>query len=151
MNAARLFYSFLYMVIMFSCETPGKDTIYLIPQGFTGRATIYYDLSEGKPEGTEDNFCVLSINSDGCLLSRSKPNYGTFRQKFYYIDSSGKRTPIPLSVGPTSDSAAAIFHGITGEVVSKGNKIHFYSFIVCTGADYPGWINSDINKECLPK
>ncbi|HEU4719370.1 MAG TPA: hypothetical protein VFU15_16110 [Bacteroidia bacterium] len=141
----------LLLVSVSACDKKGKDTIYLVPEGFHGRAVIFFDVENGDPEAAENGSVVLRLKENGCLLTRSQPNFGIFKQTFYFCDSLGKRTCIPEDVEFTSDTLPSIYGEVTSSVDHNGKKVCIFSFLVCTKKEYPELNRTDIDTSCLDK
>lgn len=79
-----------------SCsQNPDLET-YLIPQGFKGRVNIVFNREDGVPPKYENGRRVYQIPANGILLTQFKDEYGFVDRLYYYVDSNGKRTPLPV-------------------------------------------------------
>lgn len=96
------------------------NDIYLIPEGYEGDVFVFYNVDGASPIETEDGFEVHTINEDGYFVT-STPNmeYGRVTDRYYYVDESGKRTPI--------DQECVSGFG-TGGTESDGYSINFTGF-----------------------
>lgn len=86
----------LTFVLLAGClKKEETNAIYLIPEGQTGYALAVYNV-KGAPSLTYENgFSVHTVNVDG-YFATSEPdmNYGTVTDQYYWVDTSGNRTPI---------------------------------------------------------
>lgn len=103
------------VVLTLLLYSPEKEVFthdrYLIPEGYRGAVTVFYNV-EGFPEvKKEGKYDVLPIGQDGVFLTRTNdPDYGTVVDEYYYIKDDGRRTKI---------SDACISSMVTGSY-SKG-------------------------------
>lgn len=79
----------------FSCGNPEPED-YLIPKGFIGRATVIFNQKQGDPPKYENGRRVYKIPPNGICLTQCTPEYGIINHRFFYIDSSGARTQLPI-------------------------------------------------------
>ena len=85
----------LSMVSMLSCSNPEPED-YLLPEGFKGRATVIFNQKEGASPKYENGKRVYEIPANGILLTQFKDEYGIVNHHYYYVDSNGKRTALPI-------------------------------------------------------
>jgi len=84
---------FLVTYLLFNISSPSKD-IFLIPKGFTGQVTIYYDRPNGQKEEHEGNWRIYKIPQNGILETKFRLKGNSIDlsgAKYYYVDSTGKR------------------------------------------------------------
>jgi hypothetical protein len=79
-----------------SCSQKPEPETYLIPQGFTGRVNILFNREDGVPRKYEDGRRVYQIPANGILLTQFRDEYGFVDRRYYYFDSSGKRTQLHI-------------------------------------------------------
>ncbi len=153
--AALVLIVLIVLFIAAKCQRDGEPSIYLIPEGFTGRTTIFLGHSEGMPKEYEGKHRVFRIDENGCCVSQFEPQYGKWSvNDFYLVDKNGKRElldPYPNFKTYEEDTTGLkrIFHKSGGDLKPERPDIHFYSFIVCTAPEYNDWVDSDIDYSCL--
>ncbi len=144
----------IVLIILFiatKCQRDGEPSIYLIPENFTGRVTIFLGHPKGMPKEYEGEYRVFRIDENGCCVSQFEPQYGRWAKYIYYlVDEDGNRTLIPETSGfktyeEDTTGLKRIFYGYSGNT----ENIHLYSFIVCTAPEYYDWVDSDIDYRCL--
>ncbi|MEQ8976192.1 MAG: hypothetical protein RIE73_38140 [Coleofasciculus sp. C1-SOL-03] len=97
---------FLILLLTMGCEVQkaepdiqtAKPEIHLIPEGFVGHVSLYFDTPDGAPKKWEGNARLYTIPSNGQFRTRFSPNLGIRppnSMQFYYVDSQGNRTLIP--------------------------------------------------------
>jgi hypothetical protein len=89
----------LILLLTMGCDIQtAKPEIHLIPQGFVGHVTLYFDAPNGLPEKWEGNTRLYEIPINGQLYTRFSPNIGirpANSTQFFYVSSKGGRTLIP--------------------------------------------------------
>lgn len=129
--------------------------IYLIPEQFNGRVTIFLGHPKGAPMEHEGEYRIFRINEKGCCISQFEAQYDEWtKDQFYLVDQQGKRKAIPEITGfktyeEDTTGIKRIFQGSTGDLGPEKPNIHYISFIVCTAPEYKNWVNTDIDKTCL--
>lgn len=71
------------------------ESIRLIPKGFQGAVAIIYKVKSGKISPEENGVIIYEIPSNGILKVQREVFYGNQEHDFYYVDSLGKREPLP--------------------------------------------------------
>jgi hypothetical protein len=95
----QLFISIIPLIILYALfhhYSASKD-IFLIPEGFRGEVIIYYDRKDGQKEQFEGNWRLYNVPENGILKTMFKikgHKINLTGSKYYFIDSSGKRTEI---------------------------------------------------------
>lgn len=89
------------LVISFLMSTTGchnhpEPETYLIPKGFTGRATVVFNQKNGVPKKYENGRRVYEIPVNGICLTQFNDEYGIVNHQYYYVDNVGNRIAIPL-------------------------------------------------------
>ena len=83
------------MVFMGGCIQPGIT--FIIPEGYKGEVTIFYNQDKGQPEKYEGGRRLLVIPPTGVLLTRFQIEHGNSRNyDYYYISKDGKRKPLRI-------------------------------------------------------
>ncbi|WP_278377757.1 DUF6843 domain-containing protein [Chryseobacterium arthrosphaerae] len=96
-NIKTLVLLIVCMLIISSCtkQTPEPE-IYLIPHGYRGKVNIIFNQLKGQEMIYEGNKIVYKVPENGILLVKAKPQYGFIKHEYYFVDASGKRTPINI-------------------------------------------------------
>lgn len=135
------FITLLQILILSSCNQKPEPETYLIPKGFTGRATVIFNQKEGVPAKYENDRRVYEIPANGILLTQFKDEYGFVDHQYYYVDSSGNRAALPIfkyeynKDGTTTwiiknqNEVGVFLDGTTGQH-SEGTSAPFQLFIV---------------------
>ena len=84
----------LILFVSASCVQKAENTIRLIPNGYTGPIIIIFNQEDGSPVEYENGFRLYRIPENGVLKTQFKPNYGSQKHHFYYVDESGTRDEI---------------------------------------------------------
>lgn len=85
-----------HLLVLCSCNQTAEPETYLIPQGFTGRVNIVFNREDGVSAKYEDGRRVYQIPASGILLTQFKDEYGLVDALYFYVDSIGKRKPLPI-------------------------------------------------------
>jgi hypothetical protein len=107
--------------------------IYLIPQTYQGFVLVLFNQSDGAKCEYENGRAVLRISDSGVLLTQcATPQVMSTGEGYYYVDSSGARSSIPLmETLPDSSQDIQIMYRSTGNTYHKGiGGGDFESFIV---------------------
>jgi hypothetical protein len=136
---------FLITILMstLGCNKNPEPETYLIPKGFTGRIDVILDQANGLPKKYENGRRVYEIPSNGILLTQFKDEYGIVNRQYFYVDSIGKRYPLPIykykhnedgTVSPivtNNDEIGIFIDGTTGIYGNSDEKrIPYQEFIV---------------------
>jgi hypothetical protein len=124
----RLLTSIFIILLLNGCSN-NTDNIYLIPEGFEGSITVFYDVPNEPKLKKEGKYTVIPVEAlalealkdtemyiyGASFTSTPDMKYGTVNDKYFYVDKKGKRTPINeqcISVGGTGS-----FSGASGEEI----------------------------------
>jgi len=84
---------FITTYILFDISSASNDT-FLIPKGFTGQVTIYYDRPNGQQEEYEGKWRIYRVPISGNLETKFKlkgHSINLSSSHYYYVDSNSKR------------------------------------------------------------
>ena len=137
----------VFIIGLFGCQ-PQTSSIYLIPEGFTGRITIYYGHPNGQPAEMEGDYRLIRLPNQPCTTSAFEAIYGTFKHQYYVVDASGNRKRIPIAVELDNDEGLGIFHLVTGNT-QEAPVYHFESFFVGSRSAYAHNKSVELNRDCL--
>jgi hypothetical protein len=99
----------LVSIILTSCSSTGyTNHIYLIPEGYEGAFTVFFNVLDAPPLKKEGDFAVVPLKTTEiealhqteyatyayALTSREKIYTYEFNNQYYYVDEDGNRTPI---------------------------------------------------------
>src|SRR5688572_10946786 len=124
-------YIVLFAALLNSCKMKVEPSIYLIPEQFTGRVTIFLGHQKGVRPEHEDEFRVFRINEHGCCVSQFNPQYeGWAKDQFYLVDKQGKRRMIQDITGfktykEDTTGVKRIFKGSTGDLGPERSDLHY--------------------------
>src|ERR1700710_258694 len=97
MNRMNIFINLVVaMQLLISCRHDPEPEDYLIPENFTGRVTVIFNQKEGMPIKYENGRRVYEIPANGILLTQFKAEYGIINHHYFYFDSTGKKTGLPI-------------------------------------------------------
>ena len=121
---------FIVAYILFDISSPSKD-IFLIPKGFTGQVSIYYDQPNGKNEEFERSWRIYRIPTNGQLKTHFKlkgHSINLSNAKYFYVDSSNKRQDLNqyCDLCPNKDTFSLQVINPTLERDKFGNYQRFY-------------------------
>lgn len=92
----KIIYNLILLITVTSCGQEAEDTIRLIPDGYKGTVLIIFNQEDGEPKEYEDGKRLYRIPENGVLKTQFKPNYGTQKHQFFYVDNNNNRTEIPF-------------------------------------------------------
>lgn len=133
--------------------------MYLIPEGFTGRVNIILNQKGGSPTKYEDGRRVYEIPSDGILLTQFTINDGFIDRKYYYVDSIGNRTDLPIyKYDHNSDGTirwlikdnnelGIFLDGTSGQYGNPPNAVWWQEFIVSSYNNYQSFFTKESKKK----
>ncbi len=117
---------------------------FLIPSGYSGRFTVI----EGEPCGTPDvkqaGRLVVTVPANGIVILQREPTGGWVDDEFYFVDGSGTRTPIAISIVPLDPATTrpSVMHSGSGSVggtmpdggssTEAPDAIHYSDYYVLT-------------------
>ncbi|HTC00322.1 MAG TPA: hypothetical protein VK705_06535 [Ferruginibacter sp.] len=87
---------FIATYILFAVSSPSKD-IFLIPKGYTGKVTIYYDQPNGQKEEFENGWRIYRIPPNEQLKTQFKLKGNSINlsdARYFYVDSNNKRVEL---------------------------------------------------------
>ncbi|KZE67991.1 hypothetical protein AWM68_17620 [Fictibacillus phosphorivorans] len=127
----------IFSIFVYGCSNIIKedttDNIYLIPEGFEGSITVFYDVP-GEPQlKKEGKYTVIPIEAlafnvfgdpqmdtyGAFFTSTSDMKYGTVNDKYFYVDEKGKRTPIKEECASVGGNGS--YTGDSGEEIVFSN------------------------------
>jgi glycopeptide antibiotics resistance protein len=129
----------LIIIVVFSVYFPFKwaelteektNDYYLIPRGYVGEITVLYNI-EGAPAPKRiGDYKVIQINEIGYGITSLPESEGTIENKYYYIDSKGKKEKINdncVHIGPSGsisggDGSEFVFSTIKVTDVGCGDE-----------------------------
>lgn len=122
-----------------------KESICLIPEGFTGPVFIIFSQQDGVTPNVEDGRNVYKIPADGILQTKVPVNRTVNKNEFFYVDSNNVRKPIdylfgkayPVEVGERSfdnidiqtDEIFAMSDEM-GTFEKEGEYVHIRQFLI---------------------
>ncbi|WP_137791604.1 hypothetical protein [Bacillus sp. E(2018)] len=109
------------------------NNIYLIPKGYEGSITVFYNIPNESKLKTEGKYSVIPVNElalealagtnmyiyAASFTSTHDMKYGTVNDQYFYVDKNGKRTTIDeqcIFVGGNGG-----FSGASGEEILYSN------------------------------
>ncbi|NAS12670.1 DUF6843 domain-containing protein [Poritiphilus flavus] len=107
----KIAFCLLFLLTLASCAQEAEDTIRLIPEGYQGAVLIIFNQEDGTPKEYEESKRVYRIPTDGVLRTKFKPNFGTQKHQFFYVDDEGKRTEIPFVMVQGKENLSGINKG----------------------------------------
>lgn len=76
-------------------STSSTNDIYLIPEGYEGDIRVNYNVQGAPVLEKEGKFDLIPIRDDGTYdTSKPEMEYGLVTDRYYYVNSHGRRTPI---------------------------------------------------------
>jgi hypothetical protein len=82
-------------------------SIYLVPDGFSGWVMIEFEVAGAPPLPSEDGQRLFIVPRDGTLQTSSPQELGRIvKERYYFLGSDGRRTPIPKPADPNAAYAA---------------------------------------------
>jgi hypothetical protein len=92
-----MFFSPMLWIVIWivGCNKPDPET-YLIPKGFEGHINIIFNQPRGEAPLFVDGRRIYNIPAGGILLTQFSETFGYYDHKYYYVDSNGKKTAIPV-------------------------------------------------------
>ncbi len=140
------------------CDNHPEPETYLLPKGFTGRATVIFNQKNGLPIKYENGRRVYEIPANGILLTQFKDEYGIVNHQYFYVDSRDSRTALPLfgeehnPDGTTKwlikdkNEIGIFFDGTTGQY-DEGQKAPFQMFVVCNYIKMDSFFTPEYKKQ----
>lgn len=131
----------LITLLSSGCYRHAEPEMYLIPKDFTGRATVVFNQKNGDSVKYENGRRVYKIPANGICLTQFKPTYGITDRQYFYVDSLGNRTLLPIYIEEhqsdgtikwivKDDNTVGIFlDGTTGQY-ADGEKAPFQEIAV---------------------
>ncbi|WP_405326098.1 DUF6843 domain-containing protein [Leeuwenhoekiella sp. LLG6367-2.1] len=108
----------LSLVLFINCSKT-KNTVTLIPEGYTGTIRILFDQKNGNDKKYEGEKRIYEIPEKGILKTKFSPQFGYHFPEYYYVSKNGKRTKIER----ISDLNKSIL-----DTIDK-NKVYAYRFM----------------------
>lgn len=127
------------------------NNIYLLPKGYEGNVYVFFNV-EGAPSlEKEKDYSVFDINHEGYYAtSASDMEYGTVNDKYFYVDSDGRRTKInktcvrTMGTGSTEFSTPNNEHAY--EILYTGIEVRLKECSLEFETSENGIKNDDLNK-----
>lgn len=122
---------FLATYLLFEISSSSKD-IFLIPKGFTGQVTIYYDRPNGQEEEYEGEWRIYKIPQSGVLETKFRLKGNSINlsdSKYYYVDSNEKRIELKHYCNYCENKDTVSIQVIYG-VVGAGNNGTYQTFYI---------------------
>ena len=125
----------VFVIILLSgCSFDNEEytnNIYLIPEGFEGSITVFYDVPNEARLKKEGKYTVIPVNALGLdelknteiyvygasFTSTPDMNMGIINDKYYYVDKEGKRTAINEQCVSISGGGNGNFTGVSGKTI----------------------------------
>lgn len=87
---------------LFFHERRGTDTVYLIPNGYTGCVGIFYDVKGKAPLKVQNEKIIHKISKDGRLETSSPESFGWYsaedsgwhNSEYYYVDDQDRKSVV---------------------------------------------------------
>jgi hypothetical protein len=117
----------IILLLLMGCNNiqTAEPEIHLIPQGFVGHVTIYFDVPTGASQMREGNARLYTIPLNGQLRTSFSPNVGirpNNSTQFYYVSPNEHRTPIPTRTVPNLPPATVV----TSNVYVVNQELHYF-------------------------
>ena len=128
--------------LVVSCDITRPET-HLIPIGYKGDVYILTGYRSGVPPRREALSMVFQIPWSGVLVTQDQPSSGWHTTKYFYVDVSGKRTPLryePSTIADTvqnrTDLTGIVWFVRRGDIQSSDLpcRIRFEQYYVGTPA-----------------
>lgn len=156
-----IYYLFATILSMISCSNNPEPEDYLIPKDFTGRVNIVFNQKNGIPAKYENGRRVYEIPDDGILLTQFKDEYGLVNRKYYYIDSSGKKTALEIyqyeynKDGTTKwmiknkNETGVFLDGTTGQYGNDGDSrtVKYQEFVVSNYSELDSFFTEEYKRK----
>ncbi|HEX2687258.1 MAG TPA: hypothetical protein VHN14_11595 [Kofleriaceae bacterium] len=141
------------IIVLCACHQEPKHaipTIYELPNGFTGWVTVEYAVPAAAALPEERGARVIRIPPDARLQTSSPQWLGIVDNRFYFVDGTGRRTPIddreatpdaaPNEAGKSHDHPV-VLRFETGDMTDATGRHVFERFYVGLGpaGEPPGW------------
>lgn len=132
----RIIMVILCVVLCGSCVQ--HSTTYLIPMGYKGQVTIFYNQEHGQEMKFEDGRRMLRIPPNGVLLTKFKDDKGITDHKYYFIDPKGNKKQLrAYSATDMKDDnliakneVGVFFDGTTGRYGATVENLAYQWFVV---------------------
>lgn len=151
--------SLINILMLNSCNQKAEPETYLLPKGFTGRVNIILNQKEGSPIKYEDKRRVYEIPADGILLTQFTINDGFIDRKYYYVDSVGNRTNVPIYKYDHNDDGTikwqikdsnevgVFLDGTSGQYGNPPNAVWWQEVIICSYNNKDSFFTPQSKKE----
>jgi hypothetical protein len=121
----KLIAKILLLLALISCQMENRVPVYLIPDGFTGKIQINFDVNTGSLPDFSDKFVIYNVPASGILNTQTQSfvRLSHVAPIFYYVDSEGNRvkkipyTFIPIHLNDKNE--LRVFNHSFGEDESK--------------------------------
>jgi hypothetical protein len=114
------------LLLTLGCDVQtAQPEVHLIPQGFVGHVTLYFDVPNGSPKKRDGNALLYEIPASGKLRLNVPPNQGIRPANstlFYYVNSQGVRTLIPSHTNKNLSSNTVVVSNLY--VMNK--ELHYF-------------------------
>lgn len=121
------------VVLTLLLYSPEKEVFthdrYLIPDGYTGNVTVFYNVPQFPKVKKEGKYDLLPVDQKGVFMTQTQDlEYGTVVDEYYYVRDDGKRSKI---------ADACISSMVTGSyskgMMNEKNEVRYVSFTVDKG------------------
>jgi hypothetical protein len=86
---------FIIIISFYSCfQNNAQQETFLIPEGLTGKVTIFYSQKNGAAPKFKNKRRIYEILNDATLLTQFESNDGWVDQEYYYVDKHGNQRRI---------------------------------------------------------
>ena len=147
-----------FLMSITGCYNHPEPETYLLPKGFTGRATVIFNQKPGAPIKNENGRRVYEIPANGILLTQFKDEYGIVNHKYYYVDSNNNKMLLPIYIeehnpdGKTTpilkdkNQVGIFLDGSTGQY-DKGEQAPYQMFVVCSYNTMDSFFTPEYKKQ----
>ena len=124
----KLIFAFLCLSLALGCSKK-DETIFLLPEGYTGYVVIIYGQTDGKEKKYEGSKRIYEIPSSGILKTKFSIDYGISNfPKFYYEDKTSKELAYYHEFNEIPEGKIVSFGGTTGKANIDLEGKYFISF-----------------------
>jgi hypothetical protein len=112
------------ILLTVACAFVPSSEVHVLPVGFKGTVTIFYDVPSGLGLRVEGGARLFDIPSTGVLVLRDKVNTGWVHIDYCFEDAQHHRTPIVYRWSPTTHdmSPGNVAIGISGPRTGGGGS-----------------------------
>lgn len=111
-------------------HTVRRPSRFLIPEGYTGRVRIEFEVQGAPPLPVDAGQYVFTLGADGSLKTSSLEQYGWANDSYYFYSSAGTRSI--SDAGPD----CLIWGKINGEAAGSSGRRKYEGFFVGTEREF---------------